>query len=156
MNMEIPTGGSDGKDSAYNTGDPGVIPRSGRSPGEGNGNPLQYSCLDKIHLNKKLQFKMHVNLRFILSLSVTKWILVFIDWTSGLQSWIRSQPCAARCLGCWSALFSCLHVVRGPADLKSTVKVKQSQASVLLRMSAWEARFPYTRTTSISLTVVNY
>ena len=37
-------GGSDGKVSAYNAGDPGSIPRSGRSPGEGNGNPLQYSC----------------------------------------------------------------------------------------------------------------
>ena len=39
-------GGSDGKVSAYNVGDPGSIPESGRSPGEGNGNPLQYSCLD--------------------------------------------------------------------------------------------------------------
>ena len=38
-------GGSDGKVSAYSAGDPGSIPRSGRSPGEGNGNPLQYSCL---------------------------------------------------------------------------------------------------------------
>ena len=38
--------GSDGKVSAYNTGDPGSIPGSGRSPGEGNGNPLQYSCLE--------------------------------------------------------------------------------------------------------------
>ena len=33
-------------DSAYNAGDPGLIPGSGRSPGEGNGNPLQYSCLE--------------------------------------------------------------------------------------------------------------
>ena len=39
-------GGSDGKASAYNAGDPGSIPRSGRSPGEGNGNPLQYYCLE--------------------------------------------------------------------------------------------------------------
>ena len=38
-------GGSDGKASAYNAGDPGSIPGLGRSPGEGNGNPLQYSCL---------------------------------------------------------------------------------------------------------------
>ena len=38
-------GGSDGKESACNSGDLGSIPRSGRSPGEGNGNPLQYSCL---------------------------------------------------------------------------------------------------------------
>jgi len=39
-------GGSDGKASAYNVGDLGSIPWSGRSPGEGNGNPLQYSCLE--------------------------------------------------------------------------------------------------------------
>ena len=38
-------GGSDGKESACNTGDVGSISRSGRSPGEGNGNPLQYPCL---------------------------------------------------------------------------------------------------------------
>ena len=39
-------GGSDGKASAYNAGDPGSVPGSGRSPGEGNGSPLQYSCLE--------------------------------------------------------------------------------------------------------------
>ena len=37
-------GGSAGKESASDEGDLGLIPRSGRSPGEGNGNPLQYSC----------------------------------------------------------------------------------------------------------------
>ena len=35
-----------GKESACNAEDPGSIPGSGRSPGEGNGNPLQYSCLE--------------------------------------------------------------------------------------------------------------
>ena len=39
-------GGSYGKASAYNVGDLGLIPGLGRSPGEGNGNPLQYSCLE--------------------------------------------------------------------------------------------------------------
>ena len=39
-------GGSEGKASACNAGDPGSIPGSRRSPGEGNGNPLQYSCLE--------------------------------------------------------------------------------------------------------------
>ena len=34
------------KASAYNAGDQGLIPGSGRFPGEGNGNPLQYSCLE--------------------------------------------------------------------------------------------------------------
>ena len=38
-------GGSDSKDSACNAGELGSIPGSGRSPGAGNGNPLQYSCL---------------------------------------------------------------------------------------------------------------
>ena len=40
-------GGSDGKESACNAGDLGSIPRFGRSPGGGRGNPLQYSCLEK-------------------------------------------------------------------------------------------------------------
>ena len=39
-------GGSDGKESICNEGDPGLILGSRRSPGEGNGNPLQYSCLE--------------------------------------------------------------------------------------------------------------
>ena len=39
-------GGSDGKVSAYSVGDLGLIPGMGRSSGEGNGNPLQYSCLE--------------------------------------------------------------------------------------------------------------
>ena len=39
-------GGSDGKESACNVGDPGSIPGSGRSSGEGNGNPLHYSYLE--------------------------------------------------------------------------------------------------------------
>ena len=39
-------GDSDGKASAYNVGDLGSVPGLGRSPGEGNGKPLQYSCLE--------------------------------------------------------------------------------------------------------------
>ena len=39
-------GGSDSKESACNAGDQGLVPGSGRSPGEGNGNPVQYSCLE--------------------------------------------------------------------------------------------------------------
>ena len=48
--VEAPSlGGSDGKESACNVGDLGLIPGSGISPGEGNGNPLQYSCLENPH-----------------------------------------------------------------------------------------------------------
>ena len=39
-------GGSDGKASVCSAGDPDSIPELGRSPGEGNGYPLQYSCLE--------------------------------------------------------------------------------------------------------------
>ena len=39
-------GGSDNKESGCSAGDPGLIPGSGKSPGEGNGYPLQYSCLE--------------------------------------------------------------------------------------------------------------
>ena len=41
-------------ESAYNAGDPGSIPGSGRSPGEGNGNPLQYSVLENPHGQRSL------------------------------------------------------------------------------------------------------
>ena len=40
------SGGSDSKAPVYNAGDLGLIPGLGRSPGEGNGNPLQYYCLE--------------------------------------------------------------------------------------------------------------
>ena len=45
-------GGSDGKESACNAVDPGLVPESGRPPGEGNGHPLQYSCLEN-SVNKR-------------------------------------------------------------------------------------------------------
>ena len=45
LNLISSPGGSNGK-SAYNAGDPSLIPGLGRSSGEGNGNPLQYSCLE--------------------------------------------------------------------------------------------------------------
>ena len=45
ISLDFP-GGSEGKVSVCNARDPGSIPGSGRSPGEGNGNPLQYSCLE--------------------------------------------------------------------------------------------------------------
>ena len=44
--MDIKAVPLDGKESAHDVGDPGSIPGSGRSLGEGNGSPLQYSCLE--------------------------------------------------------------------------------------------------------------
>ena len=49
MNLELGSpGDSDSEESACNAGYPSSIPGSGRSPGEGNGNPLQYSCLENL------------------------------------------------------------------------------------------------------------
>ena len=47
-------GGSDSKESAYNAGDPGLIPGWRTSPGGGHGNPLQYSCLENPHGERSL------------------------------------------------------------------------------------------------------
>ena len=51
--MDFP-GGSDGRKSAFNAGDPGSIPGSRRSPGEVNDYPLQYSCLENPHGQRSL------------------------------------------------------------------------------------------------------
>ena len=48
------SGGSDNKESTFNTGDLGLIPRLGRSSGGGHSNPLQYSCLENLHGQRSL------------------------------------------------------------------------------------------------------
>ena len=53
-------GGSDNKESACDAGDRGSIPVLGRSPGEGNGNPLQYSCLENSMDGGAWQATVHV------------------------------------------------------------------------------------------------
>ena len=52
-------GGSDGKESACNAEDPSSIPELGRFPGEGNGNPLQYSCLESPIAGEAWQATVH-------------------------------------------------------------------------------------------------
>ena len=52
--------GSDGKESASNAGDPGSIPGVGRTPGEENGNPFQYSCLENPTDRRAWQATVHV------------------------------------------------------------------------------------------------
>ena len=54
LQVGSPPGGSNGKASAYNAGDPGLIPGCGRSPGEENGNPLQHSYLENPHGQRNL------------------------------------------------------------------------------------------------------
>ena len=52
-------GGSNGKEFAHNVGDPGSIPGLGKSPGEGNVNPLQYSCLENPMDGEARQVTVH-------------------------------------------------------------------------------------------------
>ena len=52
-------GGSDSKESAHNAGDPGLIPGLGRVPGEGNGNPLHYSCQENSMDKGSWQARVH-------------------------------------------------------------------------------------------------
>ena len=52
-------GGSDGKESACSAGDPSLIPECRRTPGEGNGNPLQYSCLGNLMDREAWQSTVH-------------------------------------------------------------------------------------------------
>ena len=48
------SGGSEGRESTCNAGDPGLILGSGQSPGGGHGNPLQYACLENPHGQRSL------------------------------------------------------------------------------------------------------
>ena len=76
-------GGSDSKESACNAGDMSLIPGSGRSPGEGNGNPLQYSYLensmDRGNFLEKIFIRKEKNFSESPSLTVTqiKWVAMY-------------------------------------------------------------------------------
>ena len=59
MQIDFPSG-SDGKESACSSRDPGSVAMSGRSPGEGNGNPLQYSWLENSMDREAWRASVHV------------------------------------------------------------------------------------------------
>ena len=68
-------GGSDGKESAYKVGVPGSIPGLESSPGEGNGNPLQYSCLE----NSMDIGAWQVTVHGITESDMTEWLIITIN-----------------------------------------------------------------------------
>ena len=87
--------GSDGEESACNVGDPGLIPGLGRSPGEGNGNPLQYTCLENTHEQKSLlgyspwghkEWNMTERLSICTHFSILAWRITQTEEPAGLQS----------------------------------------------------------------------
>ena len=75
-----------GKESACNAGDPGLIPGSGRSPREGNGNPLQYSCLKNPMDRRTWQARVHGVTRVGYDLATKplphKWNITFKNYES--------------------------------------------------------------------------
>ena len=79
-------GGSDGKEPVCNAGDPGSIPESGRCPGEGNGNPLQYPCLENSMDRGAWQATVHVATKsqtLLRNTQIYKETLVIeIEWSS--------------------------------------------------------------------------
>ena len=75
--------GSDGKASVYNAGDPGSIPGWGRSPGEGNGNPLQYSCPENPMDGGVWQATVHAVTKSWTQLS--DFTFTFIQWKTVLK-----------------------------------------------------------------------
>ena len=67
-------GGSDGKESTCNAGDPDWIPGSGRSPEEGNGYPLQYSCLESF-MNRSYSLWGHKESHMPKQLTLLHWVI---------------------------------------------------------------------------------
>ena len=86
-------GGSDGKESVCNAGDLGLIPGSRRSPGEGNGYPLQYSCLE--NPTDREAWWLH-------SIGSQR---VGHDWATPLQFRCKSEGCSFSRLHCFQTFF---------------------------------------------------
>ena len=100
-------GSSDGKESSWNTGDLGLIPGSGRSPGEGNGNPFQYSCLENPMVRGARRATVHgghkesdMTERLTLSLDFAFVLVNYPEAVSTilLFKWVR--PLFMMCCGC--------------------------------------------------------
>ena len=94
-------GGSDGKVSACSAGVPGLIPGSGRSPGEGNGNPLQYSCLENSMDRGIARLQSMSRHGWVTSLSLSMFIALFT--IAKCESNSRNHPWMnewAKCIIC--------------------------------------------------------
>ena len=106
-----------GKESACNAGDLGSIPGSGRSPGEGNGNPLQYSCLENlmdrgawratVHGVTRVGHDLATKLPTILGPSLVAQRVKCLPamWETRFHPWIGKIPRRRKCDPLW---YSCL------------------------------------------------
>ena len=103
--MDFP-GGSDGKASACNAGDPGSIPGLGRSSGEGNGNPLHYSCL----LSGILKLLFHGPLAYIVSNKKSAINLAFVSPDKLCLSALATFSVSSLSLALSKSILMCLGV----------------------------------------------
>ena len=103
-------GSSAGKESAFNAGDPGLIPGLGRSPGGGNGNPLQYSGLENPHQQKNLAGYSpwgHKELDTTEQLSTAQHMCVCIMHVlSSARKRYHNSTTKGTCSGFWSVIVS--------------------------------------------------
>ena len=99
-------GGSDGKASACNAGDPGLIPGLGRSSGEGNGNPLQYSCL----LSGILKLLFHCPLAYIVPNKKSAINLAFVSPDKLCLSALETFSVSSLSLALSNSIMMCLGV----------------------------------------------
>ena len=142
MHYSFP-GGSDGKESACNAGDLSSIPGSGKSPGEGNGNPLQYSCLENI-MDRGAWWAKSMGSQRIRHNGVT-FTLMFHSRRSKIHLWSKWRFCLRRGrkkkkpLGLWACLYgdgltmrifnTLFGVIKlqwfGPVELRKEMKEKE-------------------------------
>ena len=94
-------GGPDGKASVYNAGDPDSVRGSGRSPGEGNGNPLQYSCLE----NAMDRGAWQATVRGVSTVSDTTWRLNNTTVTVNTMMFLSPRKTLSKSLNLESMIF---------------------------------------------------
>ena len=122
------SGGSEVKASACNVGDLGSVPRSGRSPGEGSGNPLQYSCLENPMDGGAWWATVH---------GVTKsWTRLRTERLRFLSffSWLDQCPCKKKYQRAFSLSSTCKHTQRRwpSRSQKDTSHQKSNYAGTLI------------------------
>ena len=100
-------GSSDGKETACNARDLGLIPGSGRSPGEGNGNPLQFSCLENSMDREAWQARVHGVTKSQTRLTLSFFLSFFLFFHCGQGSLRRNGVALITNKRVWNATHGC-------------------------------------------------